>query len=105
MLTTSPNSLTRVRALRAHLRTDGQAPSLATRDCAATSLSLDGRVVLVTGGGDGIGGGMVRGFSEAGAMVFYCDLKEHKDPPAGATFIHCDVRDRAAIAHTVAQVD
>ena len=106
MLTTPPNnSLTRLRALSAHLRMDGQAPSLATRgDCAATSLSLDGKVVLVTGGGDGIGGGMVRGFSEAGATVFYCDLKEHTDPPPGATFIHCDVRDRAAISRTVAQV-
>lgn len=105
MLTTSPNnSLTRLRALSAHLRMDGQAPSLATRgDCAATSLSLDGKVVLVTGGGDGIGGGMVRGFSEAGATVFYCDLKEHTDPPPGATFIHCDgARPRCDIAYSSA---
>ena len=77
---------------------------LASRDCSAKSFNLDGKVVLVTGGGDGIGGGMVRSFSEAGATVFYCDLKEHASPPTGATFIQCDVRDRAAIANTVAQV-
>ena len=60
--------------------------------------------MLITGGGDGIGGGMVRSFSEAGATVFYCDIKEHGDPPPTATFIRCDVQDRAAIAETVSTV-
>jgi NAD(P)-dependent dehydrogenase (short-subunit alcohol dehydrogenase family) len=40
----------------------------------ATYPSLQGKVVLVTGGGDGIGAAMVDAFSKQGAEVFFVDI-------------------------------
>ncbi|XP_006160244.2 17-beta-hydroxysteroid dehydrogenase 14 [Tupaia chinensis] len=55
-----------------------------------------GKVVVVTGGGRGIGAGVVRAFVESGAQVVICDKDEsggraleHELP--GAVFVLCDV--------------
>jgi NAD(P)-dependent dehydrogenase (short-subunit alcohol dehydrogenase family) len=56
------------------------------------------KVVLVTGGGDGIGRALVRGFAEQHARVVYVDLASQEPPPAGdVTFMKCDVSDRARV--------
>ena len=39
----------------------------------ATYADLSDKVVLVTGGANGIGASLVRSFSEQGARVFFCD--------------------------------
>jgi D-xylose 1-dehydrogenase len=75
--------------------------------------SLRDRVVFVTGGGSGIGAGIVEHFVQQGSRVAFVDI----DEPASKTFLkrlehggghaplylHCDVRDidalRAAVAH------
>lgn len=45
---------------------------------------------------------MVKAFTESGATVVYCDIKEHEQPPAAAHYMPCDVRDRQAISEVVA---
>ncbi len=78
----------------------------------ATYPSLRDRVVFVTGGGSGIGAGMVEHFVEQGSRVAFVDIDEQASkallkrlPRAGGhapLYMHCDVRDidalRAAIA-------
>lgn len=71
---------------------------------AVNSISAEGKVVLVTGGGDGIGSAMVRTFAAAGASVVYTDLNPQSEVVPGAAFIECDVRDRSLIHETVAAV-
>ena len=69
----------------------------------ATYPSLDGRVVLITGGSAGIGAAMVEAFHAQGGKVAFLDIDEKKaeilrdrliqkkrfDP----YFLKCDVRD------------
>ena len=49
----------------------------------ATFSELRGRVVLITGGANGIGAAMVRAFQAQGALVFFCDC----DRPSGAALV------------------
>lgn len=72
-------------------------------------MQLEGRVALVTGGGEGIGKGIARRFVDEGAQVVIAeintDLGRRTAEEIGAHFVACDVRTQAAAAveHTVAR--
>ncbi len=67
----------------------------------ATYPSLSGRVVLVTGGAQGIGAAIVRGFVASGARVGFFDIAaeagEALAEETGARFFSVDLTDVAAI--------
>lgn len=88
------------------------APSRAALGC-ATYPSLRGRRVVVTGGGSGIGAGLVEGFVSQGAQVVLLDIAEDAsqalverlgtaaEPPR---FIPCDLAQPEAITETFARI-
>ena len=63
----------------------------------AIEIDFSGKVVIVTGGGRGVGKGIVTRFLDAGADVVFCGRNEPESPPeAGgrkAVFVAADVRD------------
>ncbi len=59
----------------------------------AISLDLSDRVVLVTGGSQGIGAGIAATFVAAGATVVTCARSAVEHPAPGTTHLQCDVRD------------
>ncbi|MDQ2822214.1 MAG: SDR family oxidoreductase [Pseudomonadota bacterium] len=61
--------------------------------------SLAGKRVLVTGGGSGIGAGIVAAFQQQGADVFFIDLPASAPAPG---FIPCDLTDLDALAGALA---
>ncbi len=66
-------------------------------------LDFSGRAILVTGGGVGIGRGIVDAFAQAGARVFIAEVDPERAAAVeaahpGATVITCDVLDRATPA-------
>lgn len=74
---------------------------------------LDGKTVLITGGGSGIGAHLVRGFTDQGAKVAFFDIadepskaleKELTESGKTAAFWHCDLTDIAAVQNCIAQV-
>ena len=83
-----------------------------TMACWARYPSLEGRSVLVTGGGSGIGAQIVRRFCEQGSRVAFLDVDRSASellvdeieaqgvkPPS---FLPCDLRDIAALREAIA---
>src|SRR5690606_33446582 len=72
-------------------------------------MSLEERVVLITGGANGLGRATGARLAEAGARVVLADVEEETGQEAaadiGATFIRCDVREpeenERAVAHAI----
>ena len=72
-------------------------------------MELEGKKIIVTGGGSGIAAGCVRGYVRAGAEVVFCDVNDEggKTTEAAAnaqegvtgkaTYFHCDITDKAAV--------
>ena len=76
------------------------------RDQRAVYPSLKGKRVLITGGGSGIGAGMVEGFVRQGAQVTFFDIAEDdsatlveslKGADIAPVFKRCDLTDIAAV--------
>ena len=75
--------------------------------------SLKGRRVVVTGGGSGIGAGLVDGFVAQGARVSFLDIDEaasaalverHRKGGAKLDFLACDLTDPEALADAFARL-
>ncbi|MGN6424819.1 MAG: SDR family NAD(P)-dependent oxidoreductase [Asticcacaulis sp.] len=69
--------------------------------------SLKGRKVLVTGGGSGIGAGLVAGFAQQGAKVHFIDLVDEISatlPDNRPVFYKCDLTDTSALEKTLADI-
>ncbi|PZQ47632.1 MAG: 2-deoxy-D-gluconate 3-dehydrogenase [Rhodovulum sulfidophilum] len=73
-------------------------------------LGIEGDVAVVTGAASGIGKGIARALSEAGARVFILDLRAEAAEAAagevggGAEGLGCDMGDPAAVAAAAARV-
>jgi D-xylose 1-dehydrogenase len=76
--------------------------------------SLRGRRVVVTGGGSGIGAGLVEGFVAQGAQVVFLDVAEdasvalvdrHRAAEPPPRFIGCDLTDPGAISDVFARIE
>jgi NAD(P)-dependent dehydrogenase (short-subunit alcohol dehydrogenase family) len=65
------------------------------------SLDLTDRVVLITGGTQGIGAGIATRFVDAGAVVVTCARSVVDVPAPGTTHLQCDVRDPDAVTALV----
>jgi NAD(P)-dependent dehydrogenase (short-subunit alcohol dehydrogenase family) len=74
------------------------------------SFGLAGRVCIVTGGAQGIGEACARRFAREDARVVIADVADARGTALaselGATYVHCDVGDKAQVdalvAHTIA---
>ena len=70
-------------------------------------IDLTGKSIVVTGGGSGIGLGILRQCATAGANVTVFDVNldaKEAVKSAGGTFVHVDVRDPDALAVAVAEL-
>ena len=73
-----------------------------------TALPLDGRVALVTGGGQGVGAGIARVLSEQGAHVvvndLFADRAEAVASEVGGSAVPFDVTDLDAVQQAFAEI-
>lgn len=76
--------------------------------------SLKDRLVVITGGGSGIGAGLVEGFARQGARVVFVDVAEAESTalvealaPLSPTpvYYRCDLTDLAALAACLEQIE
>ena len=76
--------------------------------------SLKGKRVLVTGGGSGIGEGVVEAFARQGARVAFVDIAEQAsrdlverlcDAPHKPIYRQCDLKDIGAFKATLAEIE
>jgi NAD(P)-dependent dehydrogenase (short-subunit alcohol dehydrogenase family) len=73
--------------------------------------SLEGRRVLVTGGGSGIGAEIVRGFARNGAQVTFLDVDREASQAVveelgpSVRFVDCDLTDVRALGTVVARLE
>ena len=73
-------------------------------------MELEGKKIIVTGGGSGIAAGCVRGYVRAGAQVVFCDVNDEggrtteteanaqEGVTGKATYIHCDITKKENVA-------
>ncbi|MBX3564069.1 MAG: SDR family oxidoreductase [Sphingomonas sp.] len=86
-------------------------PTTKTRDQRAIYPSLKGKRVLITGGGSGIGAGMVEGFVRQGADVTFFDIAREDSEAlvsnlsgGAVTFKHCDLTDIKTVQAQIAKL-
>jgi len=77
-------------------------------DSRAIYPSLRGKRVLITGGGSGIGAGIVEGFARQGADVTFIDICDEESralaEQTGATFLNIDLKDVTATQRAIADL-
>jgi NAD(P)-dependent dehydrogenase (short-subunit alcohol dehydrogenase family) len=86
-----------------------QAKGTATAFNTVRSDRLEGKVALITGGGNGIGAGVARRLAAGGARIVLADIDDAAGQSLadelGATYVHCDVTqledNEAAVATAV----
>jgi NAD(P)-dependent dehydrogenase (short-subunit alcohol dehydrogenase family) len=75
--------------------------------------SLKGKRVVITGGGSGIGAGIVAGFARQGSEVIFLDVADEDSKalaaqlagsPVAPVYIRCDLTDLDAVARTFAEI-
>lgn len=80
----------------------------------ATYPDLAGKRVLITGGGTGIGAGIVDAYVQQGAQVFFIDIaveasralaESLKGGKFAPEFFHCDLTDLDALSKVIAQIE
>ena len=78
-------------------------------------MELEGKKIIVTGGGSGIAAGCVRGYVRAGAQVVFCDVNDEggktteteanaqEGVTGKATYFHCDITKKENVAEFFAK--